>query len=693
MDKKSNFYLKIVTGISLFLSVIFLVLINTISIKSKPFDIDNVYIGNITSQSIDIYWKGYSTDESFVVKYKEESFSGPYKTVHTDMIYPNYISNNYLYIFNIDELNPDSKYLLSISVDDDTLYDGEFTTKPIQSELEAPIPISGESFPGDYIRIWDDTNNFLVKTGYDGTWSFDSNNINEDFEIEIFSSIAILDDNIISKYTDRVFASATANCDEISYSGVPSDIRSRVPSVQNILANIQGGGGGNPQYDRCYQDVYCEADKYGVDGRWTLADWLHESNASDYEFPKGSLYEDFGVHCCGVPSRNFQAQLGFFLNLSHDPCGCNGNCTKDEYYCCWASNYLLGAQTKTCSERVRSYLNSLLFYYNMVGNPVCGSTVSVSTCSLPMPIKTSGRSLECGDQDSIDIYKESIGEGGGSGNGNDDDEDIEDESGGICCALKISGKDNFKGDYESTSSKTCSQIWDGLNVYGGSVEYAIEMNGLSRLSCEKEYTGVCCDNDGTYQWVPNNKCSSSKKVSEYSTYNSCLEAGGERIDTMIDLSKGYNFISWSLRDSESIMASDLLNNASITLVAGFENGIWNEIMYKDGGTKGADFILEPGRAYLITTSDSVSIPISGIKTSTFDWGSKIGWQLVPSFALNPYANTKDIVLSFDTVDISQVALWSEEQGLFNYYIYTVQGDKVGDSVDIGEYQGVFVKID
>ncbi|MDY0084099.1 MAG: hypothetical protein RBR74_13020, partial [Ignavibacteriaceae bacterium] len=425
-----------------------------------------------------------------------------------------------------------------------------------------------------------------------------------------------------------------------------------------------------------------------------LADWIHESNASDYNFPKGSLYEDFGVHCCGVPSQNFQAQLGFFLNLSHDACGCGASgCSKEEYFCCWGNNYLYGNQTKECTDGTTAYVNSFLTYFNMVGAPMCSGGVSVSKCDVPYPIKTNGRSISCGAQDPIEIYKDIIA-------GNDPDPDIEpddppvDDVDGICCALKITGKESLQGDYESISNKTCEEIWEvGRSVYSGRIEYSIEIPNSSRSSCEKQWGGVCCDNSGEYEWVPSSIC--SNKASEYSTYDSCMEAGGERVELNLNLEKGNNFTAWILEDSSNpVMASNLLSNSSISLVSGFHNGVWDQIMFKeDGSIKGIDFKLESGEAYLIITSEATDISLSGVKFNSYNWNTSKGWQFVPAGALNPYTNTRDVVLSFEDANISQIAIWKNDLGLFKYFVYDVSGEKFGESESFTEAQGVFVRID
>ena len=685
-EQKQKIYIIMFSGLVVFITLILLLVSNSFSTINKKFEIDQLNIANITTQSAQIFWKGYSKD-GFSLMYKEISDSGIYKEIIPTQIFEDTLYDGYVYKVDLNELTPNTAYSLEVWGNGELISEHKLTTQSVAAEIMAPEPMSGQSFPFDWIKITDNSRTYITRAGSDGSWSLDKNLISDPYYVEVYSSLTVKEDNIVSKYFNNVaYAAEVANCDEISYGGVASDIKEKSDSIQNILATLQGGGGGNPQYKRCYEDVYCEAEKAGVNPRWTLADWTHESNASDYEFPKGSLYEDFGVHCCGVPSQNYQAQLGFFLNLSHDPCGCNGSCSKEEYYCCWANNYLYGNQTKSCTDGTWAYLNSLITYYNMVGKGI------YSVSDLPMPLKTAGKNVSCGAQDPISIYKDIINGGGDDGgdSGGDEDDDTQNESGGICCALKITGKDAFQGDYESSGSD-CMDIWEGKKVYGGTVEYAVKLSSQTRGSCEKQWTASCCNTSNGYEWLPSNQC--SDKVSEYTTYDTCMEAGGEKVNINLTLDKGYNFTSWIVNSASPLMASDLLNNSSIILVGGFHNGAWDELMYKESGTKGSDFELVAGQSYLITTTKSTQIELNGVMTDIFNWDTLKGWQFVPAYSVKPFTNTKDVVLSFEDADISQIALWSNDLGKFNYFVYDVTGEDYGESVKFRDSQGIFVKID
>jgi hypothetical protein len=348
---------------------------------------------------------------------------------------------------------------------------------------------------------------------------------------------------------------------------------------------------------------------------------------------------------------------------------------------------------------------------------------------LPSSIKNSASDISCGSTDPIEEYRKII----------DPDPDPEppdpNPTEGICCALKITGKEELRGDYEDYSNKTCEQIWTvGREVYGGEIEYSLEIEGLSRYNCEKWWDGTCCKDSGEYEWVPLRNC--SKKATDYKTYKSCIEANEEPEEEMVccldsneyewkekgfcnniiskyqaedsclqangreatlklNLDKGYNFVAINASDSsDPLTASKLLNSPAVILVASFKDGVWNRIMYReDGHIKGANFNLEKGNAYLITATTDFEMQYSGRTFTEFSWDYMRGWQFVPAKALDPYSDTKSVVLSFDTVDITQVGLWNRGLGKFDYYVYDISGNEYGESVRLNENQGVFVKID
>jgi hypothetical protein len=291
---------------------------------------------------------------------------------------------------------------------------------------------------------------------------------------------------------------------------------------------LNSGGTSQPQYARCYNDVVCEADKNGVNAIWTLATWMHESNASDYAL-SGSYNLDFGVACCGVPDKDFQRQLGFFLNLSHDPCECGSSgCNKEQYYCCWAYNYLYGTATKYCLENntMVAYLNGMIYYYNLATNNIVQGDIEDNIARLPMPLKEgSGENVTCGEYDAVDVYLNDISV---DPNDPDDPDDPDDPTVGICCALKLDNRENFQGDWEYNSQYRCDEIWaEGREVHGGTLQYSVEIN-TTQNNCEKEWAGTCCSVGGKYEWLPEVNC--SNKVTQYTTYESCINANDDNED-------------------------------------------------------------------------------------------------------------------------------------------------------------------
>jgi hypothetical protein len=363
-------------------------------------------------------------------------------------------------------------------------------------------------------------------------------------------------------------------------------------------------------------------------------------------------------------------------------------------------------------------------YYYWSSTSADPGTFEARLSGLPSRIKTSSKNVSCGPTDPVEVYEN---------DGEIPDDGGNDTGGGICCALKISNKDDFRGDWEDISNKSCNQIWQvGRELYGGKIQYSEEISVSNRASCERWWDGVCCNSNGKTEWLPSSLC--SKKLPEYTNYNSCINgntpdeeicckdselyewkykgdcqnvsenyeteyqcerANGREVSVTLNLNKGYNFIAWNASDPISpVLASKLFDNPSVILIATFKDGIWNKIMYReDGQLKGQDFNIVRGEAYLITTTSDFNLSYSGRTFTEFSWGNMKGWQYVPAQSLDPYYNTKSVVLSFDTVDVSQVGLWDKELGKFNYYVYDVSGSEFGESVRLNDDYGVFVKID
>jgi hypothetical protein len=680
-NQKQKIYILLSVGVTIFLTII-LILFTTFfnSIHRESYEIENFEIANITAQSVDIFWKGFSEEGDFKVLYKNSIDTGVFKEVDVDNVYTDYFYNDgYMYSASLRDLTPNSEYLIEIWDSARVLKQATFSTFPIKDEINLPKPLSGNSFIADWIKISDEKNTYIVRADLEGRWSLDKNRLSDEYSIEIYSTRWLTENNPLESYLIKeISAAQEANCDQISYS-VDSAVKNAAGRVQTALQM----NASDTQYSKCYQDVYCEAEKAGVNPRWALTIWMNESNASSYSLTGA----DFGGTCC-APDYNFQAQLGFFLGLSHDPCGCGGGCSKEEYYCCWANNYYYGTKSKTCDATSKAYIESVAFYYFLTANQIVPSDFNTILSKLPKPIKGSGTGGSCGATNPIEVYEN---DGEIPDNGDDDT-----NTGGICCALKVTGNDKLRGDYENVTNKTCDQIWEeGREIYGGTLEYSVELKGdYERDRCEQWWDGVCCEDNGDYEWVPSVNC--RQKASEYSSYTACVQAGGPTSKETIDIEQGHNFVKWGVQDtSNPTKASDLLENPAIIQIAGFHNEAWDQVMYKDNNKlKGSDFELIAGEAYLITSTTDFEIIHEGRESSEeYSWGNKEGWQLVPTDSLDPYSDTKSVVLSFDKVDITQIALWDRDIGAFQYLLYDLSGQEYGESIKLNSSEGVFVKID
>ncbi|HCC67898.1 TPA: hypothetical protein DEP90_01630, partial [Patescibacteria group bacterium] len=198
-EQKQKIYLLLVVGITLFISSLFILIPSIFNINTiKDSEIKDVVLANITTQSADMFWKGYTGDDNFRVLYKETNSTGLYTEfiptqVFTDLTYP----NGYMYLISLNSLSPNTFYDLEIWDDNLKLFNTQLLTLPISDEILPPEPISGESFSFDWIRLSDDSSEYIVRTDASGSWSLDSNLLSTEYEIEIYSSFNLDEDSVL----------------------------------------------------------------------------------------------------------------------------------------------------------------------------------------------------------------------------------------------------------------------------------------------------------------------------------------------------------------------------------------------------------------------------------------------------------------------------------------------------------------
>lgn len=128
----------------------------------------------------------------------------------------------------------------------------------------------------------------------------------------------------IGCYNELPPAAAEANCDP----NVPDQNLDGlvVEEGKRYTDNLFAGCTGNSQWMQCHNDVIKRAKESGVDPLFSLAIWIHESGASNYEcgreYTGGIAVQDFGINLTEI-AENFTAQIVKFLGLptAYSSCG------------------------------------------------------------------------------------------------------------------------------------------------------------------------------------------------------------------------------------------------------------------------------------------------------------------------------------------------------------------------------------
>jgi len=172
-------------------------------------------------------------------------------------------------------------------------------------------------------------------------------------------------------------------------------------------------------------------------------------------------------------------------------------------------------------------------------------------------------------------------------------------------------------------------------------------------------------------------------------------------NTRINLLRGVNMFKAPLIVNSSQIkiatAKELIqtSNGNILAVGLFRNDQWEKIIKNENGQiYGTDFNFIPGEVYMVITLEDIEIPIKTINIPyEIEMSELIGWNLVPTSLFEDTASTtKNILLNTDYSYIKQVAVWNNQQSLFNYTLRDNAGEIFGDSINISEKIGIFIKI-
>jgi len=223
---------------------------------------------------------------------------------------------------------------------------------------------------------------------------------------------------------------------------------------------------GKSHAKECYYDAVNRSLCAGIDPNYTLAIWLHESGASNYDLPTRPDIEDFGIHGSqSVPTENFDLQIKYFLTLDMGP-----HCPDLPYWLSVSTNFLTGGCDPDLQNDIypitgRMYYGELQATYNLLTGSSLPATIHVppggSQCSgskdgLPDNeyIRPDGVLMECDGP--VDENGNFIGNPGGV------DPDSSGKPGepipGVSCSVAEFVK----------STKQCGESWSNMGLPGGS---------------------------------------------------------------------------------------------------------------------------------------------------------------------------------------------------------------------------------
>lgn len=706
IDKKK--YLKF----GLFLCFFLLLPFGFVYLKTRydfyaysPYD---VIISDITPNSAIISWKTDHSVPSYVLLNEKLIGSGEYKEFHRIKI--ENLEPDSFYSFNISNgkrlwSHPVKKGKQSLSAF--ALDEFFFITKDEIHHIYLPDEEYLEVNPGElvYVALYDQESGKYsdVKSQYANRYGgvvFDKASFQGVNPLtSVLHNVMYLDNYPIQSkmptFTSSAYASSGVNCNQ----KIPNQKSNAVSKEAFVeIANNWSGNRGKNYAQECYNDVVYRAKRAGIDPAFALTIWLKESGASNYTIkPKyADTVEDFGIHGKkNVPPRDFDTQINYFLSLKH-----KAQCPGLTPWESWANVYRTGScNTNNPNGRQigLSYLNDVQRLYRWL---------------------TNGKNLP------------------GSVSGFKTIDPIYEELEPKCCAVKLIGKEKFIGVFnEHTNGKSCEELWipstKGLN---GIVQYPIRLESKeSKVSCEHEYKGVCCNLRNRIMWYPQEICElpitqiqSEKSCNNYEGPKACYLRDGKFAwlpiligddyelginnetscnernmikDYTIKLYRGINFIGFDfspLYHNREILSSELLEiYPQILLIANFKEYEWQDIVIKTSTIPyaGNDFTFEQNRGYLFTVSEDITITLDGWKNSVvyYDDFDK-GWQLVGGtlYTQSGWASKLISDLKLNNIDIETVAIWSNEVGFFNYR--REEGEEIyGEDVPLEDTKGVFIR--
>lgn len=677
--------------------------------KASPYD---VLISDIYANSVTISWKTDVDTSSYIKIGKSEKLWGDEERTKFHRIRLQGLKELSEYSFSISDGKRNWEEPLKNSVELESFVLKEFKFSTVSSKEEILLPEVEELnvLPNEIIYV------VLEKVGVNQqseVRSFTANrfggvavDINSFYTLPEGEDVKIKNIEYVSTKRENkslipLLFSSEINCNQ-NVSNQSFDGLSKEKFAE--LATRWVAGRGKNYAKECYNDVIYRAKKEGVDPGFALTIWLNESGASNYT-QNMSIYgmvEDFGIHgLASVPPQNFSKQIDHFLKLTH-----NYQCPGLSAWEAWGNIYRWG----NCNENDAVKRQVGIDYYKGIEN-VYGWV----TNGRKLPAKVTG------------LPKSDDGGENGDGWGN--------VSGPLCCALKIDNKEEFQGDFENNvEGKTCEQVWAvGRSLYGGKLEYSVEIKDKVAEACEVKYEGVCCQLQNDIKWWPKIACTkavpnitSNQACKEYANDRACFfregkyqwlpkSIGNDAIEGVttqsqcdsrnklsqykIQLQKGINFVGFDFSptyQASTMYASKLIEmNPNILLIGNFEGYGWKDLIKKSEKLPfaGNDFFFEQNKGYLIITTDVTEIEFDGWKDSAAKY-SKLseGWNLVGGTLYSKSYRASSLIqaLSKEEINVDTVGVWATDLGRFNYR--KEEGTNVyGEDILLKNNEGVFLK--
>ena len=96
---------------------------------------------------------------------------------------------------------------------------------------------------------------------------------------------------------------------------------------------------------------------------------------------------------------------------------------------------------------------------------------------------------------------------------------------------------------------------------------------------------------------------------------------------------------------------------------------------------------------MVSYLQETEFSVKGYRISPSNILESAGWNLVPSFVFDGKGTTSvDILKNLEFNKIKQIGQWQKEKGLFDYTFKDESNYIFGDSLNINQEEGIFIKV-